>query len=62
MRETVTTWLEISGLLLLAAGAAVEVATFTVAGGLATGGALLIGASALLAWRARPRPDTETSA
>ena len=54
MVNTITTWLELLGLLLLAAAAGVEVGQFTLAGGLGTSGAVLISGSAAVAWRSRP--------
>jgi len=63
MRDAITTWLELAGLLLLAAAAGVAVAHYTLAGGLAVAGAGCIGASAFVAWRApSPPPVDETSA
>jgi hypothetical protein len=56
-RSSVTSWLEVIGLLLLVLAAAVEVGRFALPAGLATGGALLIVESAFLTWRARPVPQ-----
>lgn len=62
-RETVTNALEVVGGLLIAAGASVEVARWSLAGALATAGVLLIGQSALVAFMApKPGPRGEESA
>lgn len=63
MRDIITTWLELAGLLLLAGSAGVEVARWTFAGGLATSGVLLIGSSLLISVRApKRRPAGESTA
>lgn len=59
-RKVITTALEVAGLLLIVAAAALFVARYTLAGALLTAGVGLIGASALvtlLSPTSKPTPD-----
>ena len=55
MADRITTVLEVLAILLLAAAGGVAVARYSVAGGLAAAGMILLVCSALITARARPR-------
>lgn len=62
MRNLVTTWLELAGLLFVNAGVALFVAGYSVPAALVVAGLLLLGDSALILATTRPRkPGQETT-
>lgn len=60
MREQITTWLDLAGLVLLALASTVAVSHWSVAGGLAVGGVQLLASSALVVARAPKARHEET--
>lgn len=57
MPDKITTLLEVVGLVLLAVAAGLLVSSWSLPGGLATSGVVLILEAALINWRSRPRQD-----
>ena len=57
MLDIITTWLELVGLVLLAAAAGLRVSDWSMPAGLATGGAILILEAAFIGWRSHPKPE-----
>lgn len=63
MREQITTWLDLAGLVLLTVAAVVFVARWSLAGGLAVGGVMLLAGSALAVLTApKPRREGDSTA
>ena len=61
-RVSVTTGLELGGLVAVAVAVGLEVAQWTLAGGIAAGGVLLILESAFVTWRAPKIPQGDETA
>ena len=55
MLNAITTWLEIVGLVLLAVAAGIQLSVWSLPGGLALAGLVLIGEAALIGWRSQPK-------
>jgi hypothetical protein len=55
MLNAITTWLEIVGLILLAVAAGIQLSVWSLPGGLAMAGLVLIGEAALIGWRSQPK-------